>query len=195
MTEEMRTAEDAVLLERYAQGDPEAFEAFFLRHRVRVYHYVLRKVQHSEVALELTQDVFLKLHAKIQFYQPGSPALNWFFSIVHNTCVDFIRKRSSHDKVNRYTLSEQNRYSAFVLPSEQKGDHDKIRSEQLLNAISSLPVEQRKVVEGRALDDRSFASLAHEIGKSEPALRKVYSRALKKLSDLLGANSGSGEGK
>jgi len=191
MTEEMSAVEDAVLLERYAQGDPEAFETFFLRHRGRVYQYVLRKVQQPEVALELTQDIFLKLHAKIHLYQPGSPALNWFFTIVHNTCIDFLRKRSSQEQANRDTLWAHSEASAAASLTESHT----AGSELMSNALSCLPAEQRKIVEGRTLEERSFASLAHETGKSEQALRKAYSRAIQKLRDLLGAASDSREEK
>lgn len=184
---------DSVLLERYAQGDPEAFECFFLRHRGRVYQYVLRRVHRPEAAVELTQDIFLKLHATIHLYQSDRPALNWFFTMVHNTCVDYIRKSSRDLSLARdggESAHDRNSHMYSVQTQSASADSD---TERVFEALNSLPQDQRKIVEGRVLDDRSFSSLSHETGKSELALRKTYSRAVQKIRALLGSVRDSGE--
>jgi RNA polymerase sigma-70 factor (ECF subfamily) len=193
--EDIGKSDDSALLERYAQGDPEAFEVFFLRHRGRVYQYIFRKVHQPEVALELTQEVFFKLHAKIHLYQAGSPALNWFFTLVHNTCVDFLRRKLLEKQYELSHLSSFNEGASPSYSDNNIGKDGQFESERLLEALNALSDEQRKIVEARALEERSFASLSDETGKSESALRKVYSRALQKLRNLLSNSTDSGEEK
>ena len=182
---------DEELLEGYAQGDPEAFESFFVRHRGRVYQYALKKLTRPELAAEVTQDIFLKLHAKIHLYKTNAAALPWFFTIVHNACVDALRRNSNRVEISM-EIEDRAVHDDTMLPgvaaipsvgfSESAAGQ---RDEALIKAVSSLSKEQRSVVEGRLVEEKSFRILADESGKSEVALRKIYSRALEKIRTLL----------
>ncbi|MBM3382877.1 MAG: sigma-70 family RNA polymerase sigma factor [Betaproteobacteria bacterium] len=182
---------DEELLEGYAQGNPEAFEAFFVRHRGRVYQYALKKLLRPELAAEVSQEVFLKLHSKIHLYKSNSAALPWFFTIVHNTCVDALRRNSGRIELSWEGESaiegsassslHKSGVSSLVISDPQAGQHD----EAISKAVSELSMEQRTVVQGRLLEEKSFRTLADESGKSEVALRKIYSRALEKLRTFL----------
>lgn len=195
MTDEKNEIPDSVLLERYAQGDPEAFEIFFIRHRGRVYQYVLRKMEQPETALELTQDVFVKLHAKVHLYQSGSPALNWFFTLVHNTCVDALRKSSRERSVVLNSEFDSNGRTDESISLESSNASPDTHTDRVIGLLGSLPSEQRRIVESRVFEERSFASLSQETGKSELALRKIYSRAVQKIKSLLNATDNTGEEK
>lgn len=50
-------------------------------------------------------------------------------------------------------------------------------------AINRLPEDMRAVVHGRHLEDLSYAELADRIGRSEGAVRVLYTRALRKLRE------------
>jgi RNA polymerase sigma-70 factor, ECF subfamily len=50
-------------------------------------------------------------------------------------------------------------------------------------AVDRLPVELREVVMGRHLECLSYAQLAERTGRSEGALRVLYTRALRKLRE------------
>ena len=56
-----RAVEDADLIERAARGAVEAFNLLVSRWEKRVYNYLLRITGNREDALDLTQDVFLKV--------------------------------------------------------------------------------------------------------------------------------------
>lgn len=182
---------DEELLERYAQGDPDAFEEFFRRHRGRVYQYALKKVFRAELAAEISQEVFLKLHSKIHHYRTNSRALPWFFSIVHNTCIDHIRKHVTESSLQS-TVNEDELLELMSSASSHEmarlnapRDDSSVVSENITKAIERLPREQRSILEGRVVDDKSFASLSLETGKSEVALRKIYSRAVGKIRSII----------
>ena len=64
-------------------------------------------------------------------------------------------------------------------------DDSSVEKENLTKAIERLPQEQRSVLEGRVIDDKSFAALSLETGKSEVAVRKIYSRAVGKIRSMI----------
>lgn len=182
---------DEELLERYAQGEPDAFEQFFRRHRGRVYQYALNKVFRAELAAEISQEVFLKLHSKIHHYRTNSRALPWFFSIVHNTCIDHLRKRAPESSLQSEAnvdglsehMSSSNSHELVYVTDER--DVSLAGKDNLTEAVERLPRDQRSVLEARVIDDKSFATLSLETGKSEVALRKTYSRAVGKIRSMI----------
>lgn len=177
---------DEQLLERYAQGDAQAFELFFSRHRARVYYYTLKRLHEPELAAELTQDVFLKLHAKIHLYKQGESALSWFFTIVHNACLDELRRITLARRALQSVAEEgQMRHSENGLPQPSLGSEE--LSESLKNSMQLLNDEQRRVMELRVVSGKSFKQIADETGKNEPALRKIYSRAVDRLRQWFSA--------
>jgi len=169
---------DEQLLERYAQGDAQAFELFFVRHRGRVYHYALKKLQRPEVASEIVQDVFLKLHAKIHQYRSGEPALSWFFTIVHNACVDEARRWAKATQVMHSTDYSAEQIAAA--PDASAAQEADVLS-ALGHSLDQLSLEQRSLLEQRIMQGKSFRQISHESGKNEVALRKVYSRGIEKI--------------
>ena len=180
---------DEELLDRYAQGEHLAFEVFFHRHRGRVYHYISKKVNQPELAAELSQDVFLKLHSKIHLYKSNSPALSWLFTIVFNTCVDSWRKNGKNFPrtlpLHEDSLSI-NQSEMISTDQNWQNIKDSVSENENLNcAVKNLSAEQRTVLEGRILEDKSFTLLSQQLGKTEVALRKIYSRAIQKLRSAL----------
>ncbi|NBW82483.1 RNA polymerase sigma factor [bacterium] len=173
---------DEMLLERYALGDPEAFEQFFLRHRSKVYFYVLKRLHRPELAIEALQDIFLKLHARIHQYRIGEPALPWFFTIVHHACIDAHRKLQTSMHLQKW-IEEQN--GSGPASGQVQIEHlvqAEIDGESRLGqSLASLPADQRELVAKRVVEGQSFKAIAQETGKSEVALRKSYSRAIDKL--------------
>lgn len=182
---------DEQLLERYAQGDAQAFERFFVRHKNRVYSYVLKKLHRSEVAAEATQDIFLKLHSKIHLYRSGERALPWFFSIVHNTCIDELRRMSSANKAGFIgePVDPQVASELIQVADDQSDDRNILEP-----SMQMLSVEQRVVLEKRVIDDKSFKQISVETGKNEVALRKTYSRAVEKLRQWFSGQNGKEDG-
>lgn len=62
---------------------------------------------------------------------------------------------------------------------------------QLLTALNQLPERQRQVVEQRHRFGRTYEEIAAELGATEVAVRKLWSRAIKKLRHLLASDHGS----
>ena len=70
---------------------------------------------------------------------------------------------------------------------EQEAAEDRAR---LFRLIEKLPREQRRVVFGRFVEQRSIREIAEQLGKSEGAVKQLQFRALEKLrSQMEGANA------
>jgi len=62
------------------------------RYQQPVVNYVGRMVGERELALDISQDVFLKAYAALASYRPQYKFSTWLFKIASNYLIDFWRK-------------------------------------------------------------------------------------------------------
>ncbi len=63
------------------------------------------------------------------------------------------------------------------------------RAAELAEAVARLPEDMQTVILGRHVDDMSYAEIAEKLGRTEGAVRVLYTRALRRLRDECGGNS------
>jgi DNA-directed RNA polymerase specialized sigma24 family protein len=59
----------------------------------RIYRYVFFRVTDTELAEDLTSEVFLKAWENLRRYRPGGPFIAWLYTIARNTVIDHYRTR------------------------------------------------------------------------------------------------------
>jgi RNA polymerase sigma-70 factor (ECF subfamily) len=85
--------DDQRLIKKALKGNREAFEMIVRRYRQPVLNYVGRMVRDRELALDLSQDVFVKAYAALRSYRPQYKFSTWLFRIASNTVIDHWRKK------------------------------------------------------------------------------------------------------
>ena len=92
----MELAQEKEYIVRLQKGDERALEVLIKHYQNRVYSLVLNMVKNEDDAIELTQDVFIKIYEKSSSFQFNSKFSTWLFSIVYNTTISFLRKKQIH---------------------------------------------------------------------------------------------------
>ena len=75
------------------RGRQEGFARLLLTYQERVYRRAYSFVHNRDDALDLTQDVFLKVIRTIGVFTPGRPLWPWLRRICTNACLNFLRDR------------------------------------------------------------------------------------------------------
>jgi RNA polymerase sigma-70 factor (ECF subfamily) len=160
------------LLVEAAQRDPRRFAELYELHFRRVYAYVMKRVRSREEAEDITSDVFHRALAKIKTFEwRGVPFSAWLIRIAANAMVDRGRL-ASHE--NSQTLPDD--------LEDVNADSRRIENRAALSQlVGSLPVDQRRVIELRFVEQRSIREIAQEIRRSEGAVKQLQFRALEKL--------------
>lgn len=154
----------------YQNGNSVAFEILYRRHSSKVFQY-FRKRSSSEIASDLMQDVFMKVHKARAQYSRQYPFLPWLFAISKNAFFDFLKKSS----IESVPLESQ----GFDVPTAVPVD---VGIElNLAAAIQELPINQRRVIELRYLNDWSFEEIAKDIKTSPENVRQIVSRGIAKI--------------
>ncbi|MCL4235444.1 MAG: RNA polymerase sigma factor, partial [Deltaproteobacteria bacterium] len=123
------------LMERYADGDEVAFDALHAELRPVIVGRLMRKAG-PELADDIAQATFLKLHAHRASYRTGTAVLPWVFTIADRLLIDAFRKRGRDPSHTTDDLPDPGAWDAPV---------DPFLSEAVRAAIDTLPEYQRVV--------------------------------------------------
>jgi len=98
----MNEEQDLVLVNRTLRGDKKAFEMIVRKYQQPLLNYVGRMVNERELALDFTQDVFVRAYASLRSFEPEYKFSTWLFKIASNLVIDHWRKK----KLPAFSLSE-----------------------------------------------------------------------------------------
>ena len=163
---------------RYADGDVESFGELFRRYEPRIYAFFLRRTGSDERAEDLYQELFLRVHRARDSYDPGRPFAPWLFQIAHRLLVDDRRRAyRSHE------IPIENREPREGSPGSEERLADRERLRTVLDALSA---DERYVLVSSKLEGIGYAELAVRLGKSADAVKKMASRATRRLRAAIG---------
>lgn len=164
---------DEQLLIQAAQNEPARFAELYDKNFDRVYAFFSRRVATREEAQDLTADVFHQALASIRnFKWQGAPFVAWLYGIAANVLSAYWKKSARYAELGDWDFSGAS------------GEIE--RSLLMAQLVDSLLPEQRLVVIRRFVDQKSIRDIAHELGRSEGAVKQLQLRALENLREKLG---------
>lgn len=168
------------LLYRAKQGESLAFHEFFSELYTPVYRYLLVRLKHKETSEDCAQITFSKvfLHLHTIERQAETP-LQYLFTVARNTLIDETRKKRPDN------ASEEAWSTFFAVENTELISEKTILYNTILTHIESFEEEYKDVLSLRLIEHLSHHEIAAIMGKSESAVRKMYSRALEKLRGTL----------
>ena len=169
------TEEERLLIEA-ARRDPGRFAELYERNFERVYAYVVRRVRSREEAEDVTAEVFQQALANLpRFEWRGVAFAAWLKRMAANAIADrwHAARRDSGEPAG-----------------EPVSDEDIERRAMLFQLVDALPADQRRVVTGRFVEQKSIAEMARELDRSEGAIKQLQWRALASLRQRAGRADG-----
>lgn len=124
---------DETLIQKYQQlGDIESLDLLFQRYLNKIYSFFLRQINNRDDAADLVQDVFVKIHRKIESGQQIKSFQDYLFICCRHTFLDYLRQKKSATRFQSATTSEGNNAVALISFSRW------VNSE----AVLSIPLEE-----------------------------------------------------
>ncbi len=155
---------DEELIDRIQGGEVDLFELIVSRYNRKLVNYIYRMINNYEEAMELCQDVFLKVYTSLDKYNPEYKFTTWVHRIASNATIDFLRKK----KIDTYSLessaSEDSPTIGQQVPSDELGPLRELEMSQLGDriegAINKLPYIYRQLIVLRHLNELSYEEIA-----------------------------------
>ena len=197
------------LIERLREGDREALNEVFTRHRSRLRRMVEMRMdwrlQARLDASDVIQEAFLEAAMRMSEYlrDPALPLFLWMRLIVGERLTRLhrqhlgVKMRDAGREVSLYR-EPLPAASSMALAAQLLGKHTSptqatIRAERMLRlqeALNTLDPIDREVLSLRHFEELTRAETAKVLGIEEGAAAKRYVRALKRLKDILAALPG-----
>jgi RNA polymerase sigma-70 factor (ECF subfamily) len=181
------TRTDAQLLAE-ASRDPLAFREFYDRYAAWVRSWFVRQTGSDSAALDLTAETFAQAwHACRRFRDmadgSGAP---WLFGIARN----LLRQYHKHNRIETAARERLGIPAAWAECEEYEAVDERITAGSLApllrRALRALPLEQRRALELRVVQQLDYEEVAGALGCSQNAARLRVSRALRALGLKLG---------
>ena len=160
--------DDSVLIASYISGQEKPLEILITRHKQRVFSFIYSKVLDKEVAEDIFQDTFIKVINTLKKgkYNEEGKFLPWVMRIAHNLVIDFFRRNKRMP-----LFKNTSDFDIFSVLADSKINiegqiiKDQIHTD-VYRLLSTLPEDQREVLEMRLYKDMSFKEIAEQTGVS-----------------------------
>jgi RNA polymerase sigma-70 factor, ECF subfamily len=178
---------DEALVARVVQRDVAAFTMLYDRYARPVYVLATYMLGSAE-AEEAVQELFLRLwHKADQFEANRGSFNNWFMAISRHHLRDQLRRRSLQQRVMAAEQIDQLLTEAVDPNMDVEQEvWQRQRSAALLNALKSLPAEQRRAIILAYFGGFSQSSIAEHLGWPLGTVKKRVRLGLQKLRAFLG---------
>lgn len=170
-------------------GAESKFDELYHRHRDAVYAYFYSRTGRREVALDLLQELFLRVwqHLALLGRQTADQQRYWIFAVARNLVADHFRRERSATAWRRANLREP---AAVHLLETQEGNpaaRAELQEElaELDQALKRLPVELRTVLFMRYLGNMTSNEIGNILGQPAGTVRYHLSRARRELARQL----------
>jgi RNA polymerase sigma-70 factor (ECF subfamily) len=172
-------ATDAELLSRTSE-DAEAFGVFYDRFEADLLAFFWRATRRSDLAADLTAETFAEALASARSFNPAlGSARAWLFGIARHQLADAWTRGRVEDRARRRIGIEPLALTDDALERiEELGSHS---GHAALELLAELPVDQRRAVAGRVLEERDYSELARTLACSESVVRQRVSRGLRSI--------------
>lgn len=157
----MLKVSDCELVSQLQEDSLEALGELYNRHRQMVYRTALAITGDGEVASDLLQDVFLRLHRFADRIDRERPLEPWLYRMTANLAYTWVKR-------NRRGLRLLEEISEWLLGGSDKASpqeltEEKDELEQVRRALLNLPLQQRVVVVMYYLNDLSLQEIAETL--------------------------------
>jgi RNA polymerase sigma-70 factor (ECF subfamily) len=176
---------EAALIQRCAAGDENAFAEVVAEHQRMVVQLALNLLGDRDEALDLSQDVFIRVFRTIGQFRGQSALRTWIYRIAVNQARNrhrFWRRRRRSDQVSLDAHVEA--HGDFQCGAEVGPDRILAQKElaaRLQGALDALPFDQRTAIVLREVDGLSYDEIAFSLGVAVGTVKSRLTRARQSL--------------
>jgi RNA polymerase sigma-70 factor (ECF subfamily) len=176
---------EAALVQRCAAGDESASAELVAEHQRTVVQLATNLLGDRDEALDLSQEVFLRVFRTIHRFRGQSSLRTWIYRIAVNQARNrhrFWRRRHRADQVSldQHVAAHGDVFSGYG-PSPERVLAQKELAERLRVALDRLPFDQRTAIVLREVDGLSYEEIAYSLELAVGTVKSRLTRARQAL--------------
>lgn len=189
--------DDAILVAKAAAGDQDAFTLLVERYRRYIYAIAYRIALHEDDALDIAQNVLLRLVERIGQFDGRGPFRAWLAAVTAREAVSY-RRRSQRRRedlmapeemaamADGRTADGRTATGGSHAPAAVAEALDGVRRREMVEAaMADLSPQQRAIFALRFQEDMTPKEIAERIGLPAKQVRSQLCRAVARLKEMM----------
>lgn len=172
-----------------------AFEKLMQRYQENVFRKVFSMLKNREEALDLTQEIFIKVFHALPEFRRDATFATWLYAITVNTCLNHLEKMQrrpwwwlSHEGDDARVGIEQDE-ELFVIANQMIDSAD--QREAIQRVMPALSHTDQEILQLRYFEEMAYQDIADRLGIGLSAVkmrikraREAFIREFKKLTEI-----------
>jgi len=183
--------EEEILLQRAREGDDESFARLVERHSQPLINLGWRMTGSRDLAEDLAQETFLRLHRSLGRFRGDSSLATWLYRTMSRLVIDHLRREKIRRRIFFFRSADDETDDPVELaadpgpgPDEELQVRESIQ--RLRQAMQQLSPQQRAVFTLRHDEGLPLKEIAVVLGLSEGTVKAHLHRAVQTLRAGLG---------
>ena len=178
----MQELDDMELVKHAQAGNMAAVAELYDRHRPRIFRYIRFKVADTQMAQDLTGEVFLRMVDNLPGFRPMEvPFTAWLYRIAQNLVIKERQKEFRQPAVPLVYAQEVSRQRDNPAHLVEK----QLEMEWVLDGLHKIDENQREVIILRFVAGFSLKEVAEMLGKTVAAVKTLQHRGILALQVVL----------
>ena len=181
---------DKELVKRVQKGDKGAFDLLVLKYEHKIVNLVMRYVRDPELALDISQEAFIKAYRALPRFRGDSAFYTWLYRIAVNTAKNYLAAQRRRPTDIELDLQDPEQYGLHAKLKETDTPEAITLShelqETLERAINALPDDLRTAIILRELDGMSYEEIAQTMDCPVGTVRSRIFRARDAIGKKVG---------
>ena len=143
-----------------------------------IYVYAYRQTQNKDLAMDLTQEIFISMLRSITLYDEKKASFRtWLYRIASNKIIDYRRSRQSRELLSIDTES----FEVAVEPDFEQAMENSELISKIEEYVSSFDAGCQEIFRLRVFGEYGFAEIASAVSMPESTVKTNYYRMIKKI--------------
>ncbi len=186
---------DRMLVDRFKNGDQDAFTEIVSRYWDRIYSRVLHLLKNKQDAEEVTQDAFVRAHRGLENFRGDSAFSTWLFQIAtnlaHNKYWYWFRRKRGESISLEQSLSEEGDFCLIdICPVEGQTPSEATITQEFVDKVAenmkNLTEKHHEILVMRNVKNLSYDDISKELDLSIGTVKSRIARARMSLRKKMG---------
>lgn len=157
------------------------------RYQIPIINYVYRMMGNYDTAVDLSQEVFLKVYLSLDKYDKTYKFSTWLYKIASNQTIDYLRKKKLNVVSIDHVPDSEEEGRPFEIPSNNPGPEELFFSKDLQERIESLletlPEDYKELLVLRHVNGLSYNEIAEVTNLPLGTVKNRIFRARRELKE------------
>ena len=181
--------DEKIMIKKASEGDHAVFEQIVYLYEKKIYNIALRYCNDSQDAMDISQEVFLRIYRFLPKFNGESQFSTWVYRITMNVCHDLSGRKKGITELSLDGNNDDEDYQ-IELPDERFSPEKELEKKELREiiqkGISLLDESYRDAVIMRDINGLAYEDIADILQIGVGTVKSRISRGREKLRKFLG---------